>query len=270
MVRLPSLLLPAVLALLLSACSGETMLSGPPADCVGDDDDSAVPEDLFPEFDGATLAVWSPLPAGIFYLDEGIELDGEVLDADGEELDFEEIVWELDGEDEPVFVGRQGDVEIEPGIRTLTVTADLPNGDRLQTVLGGIRMQGRHTGIYSGNFALNIHAEYQGTPITASCLGGLDFVVQMDGHTITGENGQCTINLVIMGEMNVSYGIEGDIDDGAVAGDIQLDLGFFDLPVGYEGEIDDGEMSAGYSGSAILFDFDGTIQAHRLTPYVDP
>lgn len=260
----------ALIALVLAGCQGETYLSG--GDCLpqpGDDDDSADIDDQFTEFDGSTLHVYSPLPAGIFYLEDDMELDAEVLDTDGEPLDFEDIIWETDLDDDVILEGMSGDVELDWGIHTITVTADLPNGTRLQTILGGIRVQGVNTGIYSGNFAMNIHAEYQGTPITASCLGGLDFVVEMDGETLIGDSGQCTINLIIMGEMDVNYGVEGEVDDDEVTGDIQLDLGFFDLPVGYDGTIEDGEIYAEFGGSVILFDFDGNIDAHRVSPYVD-
>jgi hypothetical protein len=259
----------ALLALALLGCQGETYLTG--GDCLpsGDDDDSADVEEQHPEFDGSTLAVYSPLPAGIFYLENDMELDAEVLDADGEPLDFDDIIWETDLDDDPILEGKNGDVELDWGIHTLTVTADLPNGTRLQTVLGGIRVQGEHTGIYAGNFAMNIDIEYQGTPITASCLGGLDFVVEMDGETLIGDSGQCTINLVIMGEMDVSYSVDGEIDGGDVTGAIQLDLGFFDLPVSYDGSIDDGDIYAEYGGSVVLFEFNGNIDAHRVSPYVD-
>ncbi len=267
MARLSPLIV--LIALLLAGCQGETYLTG--GDCLpqpGDDDDSADVDD-FSEFDGATLQVYSPLPAGIFYLEEDMELDAEVVDADGEPMDFEDIVWETDLDDDPILEAPSGDVELDWGIHTITVTADLPNGSKLQTILGGIRVQGEHTGIYAGNFAMNIHAEYQGTPITASCLGGLDFVVEMDGETLIGDDGTCTVNLFIMGEMDINYGVEGEIDGDEVSGDIQLDLGFFDLPVGYDGLIEDGEIYAEYGGSVILFDFDGSIDAQRLSPYVD-
>jgi hypothetical protein len=258
------------LALSTAGCQGDTVLTGPTL--LGDDDDSAGidDEDLYPEFDGATMVVHAPVSAAIYPLEDDLELEAEILDVDGEPLDFEDIVWEIDSDDDPIFVGDQGDVEMDWGIHTFTVTADLPNGDRLQTVLGGVRVQSENTGIYAGNFALNVHAEYQGTPITASCLGGLAFVVGMSGETLDAEGGQCTINLIIMGEMDVSYGVEGEVDDGDVDGNIQLDLGFFDLPVGYEGELSDGEMYAEYAGSAILFEFDGSLEATRVSEYVDP
>jgi len=136
MARLSPLIV--LIALLLAGCQGETYLTG--GDCLpqpGDDDDSADVDD-FSEFDGATLQVYSPLPAGIFYLEEDMELDAEVVDADGEPMDFEDIVWETDLDDDPILEAPSGDVELDWGIHTITVTADLPNGSKLQTILGGI------------------------------------------------------------------------------------------------------------------------------------
>ena len=246
----------------LSGCTGETFLSGP--------DVLVEPEDEFPEFDGATLAVHSPVSADILFVEDDVYLDAEVIDSDGVPMDFDDIVWETDQEDGPIATGRVADVGLDWGIHAFTVTADLPNGDRLQTVLGGVRIQGRHTGIYSGNFQINIDAEFQGTPITAACLGGLDFVVDMSGETLLGEDGSCTINLFVMGEFDVGYAVEGEIDDDDANGAVQVDLGFFDLPVGWEGGFDDDSLYGEFAGTAILFDFTGSIDAHRVSLYVDP
>ena len=260
-VRFLSAFIASVALFLLAGCTGDTYLTGP--DLLDDE------EDLFEEFDGATLQVYSPLPAEIVFLEDGIALDAEIISADGEVMEFEDIVWETDTEFEPIHVGTYTEMDLDWGIHTFTVTAELPNGDRLQTLIGGVRIQGRHTGVYSGNFAINIDIEFQGTPITASCLGGLDFVVDMSGENIHGEDGQCTINLFIMGEMDVNYGVEGAIDDQTAEGDIQINLGLFDVPVGFDGEIDDGQMFTDFEGNIVLFAFTGAIDAHRVSIYVE-
>ena len=254
------------LAVALAGCAGDITISGP-ARVDGEGGGGTEPQ--FPEFDGATMQVYSPLPAEIYMLGEDLELDAEILDADGDVMDFDDIVWEIDSEDEPVFVGANGDVEFDWGIHTFTVTADLPNGDRLQTLIGAVRVQSEHTGVYSGTFGLNVNAEVQGTPITAACLGGLDFVIDMAGENLLGEDSGCTINLFVLGDFDVAFGVVGDVDHDDVDGAIQLNLGFFDVPVGFEGELDDGELYAEFSGSVILFDFEGSIDAQKVSPYVD-
>lgn len=252
----------ALSALSLAACSGDVTLTGP--DLLDEEEEAD-----FAEYDTATLAVHSPQSADILFLEEPVLLDAEVLDGNGVPMEFDDITWELNDETAPLYVGAFGEVDIEHGIHSFTVTANLPNGDRLVTQIGAVRVQGRHSGIYTGNFQLNIDADFQGTPITASCLGGLDFIIDMAGETIVGDDGGCTVNLFILGEMDIAYGLDGDVDDGEVAGDVSINLGFFDLPVGYEGEIDDGEVFADFSGSAILFDFDGAIDASRVSLYVE-
>ena len=251
----------ALAALSLAACQGDVTLTGP--DLLDDEE-----EDL-PEFDTATLAVHSPQYADIVFLEEAFVLDAEVLDGDGVPMEFDDITWELNDEEAPLYEGAYGEVDLEHGIHNFTVTANLPNGDRLVTQIGAVRVQGRHSGIYTGDFQLNIDADFQGTPITASCLGGLDFIIDMAGETIIGDDGGCTVNLFILGEMDIAYGLNGDVGDINVAGDLSINLGFFDLPVGYEGEIGDGELYAGFEGTAILFDFTGAIDASRVSLYVE-
>lgn len=255
---LRSLLILASAACMLSACGGESFLSN------GNDD-----EDSYPEFDGATLAISSPVSAGIYLLDEGMALEGEVLSSDGDVLDFDAIVWETDTEGE-IAVGTSEEADLDWGIKTVTVTANLPNGDRLQTVLGGIRVQGRHSGIYAGNLSINLHVDFQDTPITASCLGGLDFIVDMSGEVLVGEEGSCTINLIVMGEMDIGYGVAADVSEDSAEGSIQINTGFIDIPVGFEGNFEDEQLYAEFEGNAFLFTFDGSLTANRLSPYVDP
>jgi hypothetical protein len=241
-----------LLSAALSGCPGALTITGP--ERVGE-----AGEDLS-AFDGASMVVSSPQPAQIYDLAEDLALEAEILDADGEPLDLEE---------EPLFVGSRGEVGVPWGIHTFTVTAALPNGDRLQTSVGAVRVQSEHTGIYSGTFGLTVNAELQGTPISAACLGGLDLTIDMAGEALRGDEGQCSINLVVLGQLDVSYGVAGDVNGDDVQGDIQLDLGFFDVPVGFDGVLDGDELQAEFGGSVILFDFDGFIDARRVSPYVD-
>ena len=243
---------------LLSGCNADTFLS------IGDDDD-----DTSSEYDGATLVVTSPESAGIYMLGQGMALEADVLSAEGDVLDFEGIVWETDVEGE-IAVGTTEEANLDWGIKTVTVTANLPNGDRLQTVLGGIRVQGRHSGVYAGNLAINLNVDFQGTPITASCLGGLDFIVDMSGELLVGEESNCTINLLVMGEMDIGYGVQADVEEDLADGSIQINTGFIDIPVGFEGNFEDERLYAEFEGNAFVFDFDGSLEAHRLSLYVEP
>jgi hypothetical protein len=92
----------------------------------------------------------------------------------------------------------------------------------------------------------------------------------MSGEVLIGEEGSCTINLLIMGEMELGYGVEAEVAEDSAAGSIQLQTGFIDLPVAFEGNFEDEELNAEFEGNLFLFAFDGSINADRLSPYVDP
>ncbi len=254
----------------LLGCQSETPLSyggTPPGEEEPDDEE---PEDLFPEFDGATLEVYSPQSAEIIFLEDGITFDAEIIGVDGDVLDFDEIVWETDQEFGPIFEGTYGESFMDWGIHTFTITAELPNGDRLQTVLGGVRIQGRHTGVYAGNLAMNVDMEFQGTPVNAACNGGLDFVIDMAGEVLSG-GGQCSIALVIIDPIDVTYEVNADVEDDEAIGDVGIDIGFFALPIGFEGEFEgDSDLHADFEGGLLGFNMAGTLDAHRLSVYVDP
>jgi hypothetical protein len=198
-------------------------------------------------------------------------VDAEVLDLNGEPLDFDGIVWTSDQvEGEPIFLGKSGEAELDWGIHAITATADLPNGDRLQYTVGGVRVQGRHTGVYAGNMNITISGEYQGTPIEAACVGGLDFVVDMSGEILEG-SGRCTLNLIVIGSFDVDYDLGADVDEDAASGEVSVDFGFFPLGVGWDGEFPEVDHLIGsFEGSVFIGAMTGEIDAHRVSLYVDP
>jgi hypothetical protein len=253
-----------LLPLILLGCS-ETTLSGPGAD------EGEVPtEDAFPEFDGATLELISPLSGEILMLDEDAGFEAVVLSAAGEPMDFELISWSTDQDPEFSEEGREVSAPLESGIHAITATAELPNGDRLQSTHGGIRVQGLHTGIYAGSLIMELNGEFQGTPITTNCAGALDFVVDMEGEVIDG-SGECSLSLVVLGSIDVAYNVNGDIDDDDAAGSVSVDVGFFPLDLDWEGGFEDqDDLIGSFSGELMMFDMEGTIDAHRLSRYVDP
>lgn len=257
MIRIALLVLPVFL---LSACTGETFLSA-----TGDGEEEV---NEYPEFDGSYLQVLSPAPSSIHLLGEGLPLTAQIISSEGDVLEFEDVHWESNVEGE-LGTGIDESVDLDWGIKTITATADLPNGDRLQTVIGGVRVQGRHTGIYAGNISINVNAEFEGTPITASCLGGLAFIVDMSGEILIGEESSCTVNLLIIGEFDIGYGVEAAVEEDLADGSIQLNTGFIDVPVAFEGDFEDGKLTADFEGDLFLFDFDGSIDTARLSQLVD-
>ena len=253
-----------LLPFVLLGCS-DTMLSG-----ANGDDGDLPPEPTFPEFDGATLQVASPLSGEILLLDEDVEFEAVILDAEGEVMNFDLISWTTDQQDDFTEQGRTVTAMLDAGIHAITATAELPNGDRLQTTQGGVRVQGLHTGIYAGSLIMELSGEFQGTPITTQCAGALDFVVDMQGEVIDG-SGECALNLVVLGSMDVAYNVDGDIDDDNAAGNVSVDVGFFPLDLSWEGGFqDEDDLIGTFGGTLLMFEMAGTIDAHRLSPYVDP
>ncbi len=255
----------------LTGCRSETSLRGAtPPDYEDDIDPEEEEEEDFSHFDGATLEVYSPTSGDILFLDEGQYLDAEVLDADGVPMDFEDIIWETDQVDGAIHIGLAEEVDLPYGIHEFTVTAELPNGDRLQTVLGGVRIQSRHTGVYAGQVTINVEMEFQGTPVNAQCVGGLDFVVDMAGESFGGAS-QCSINLVVIPGFDVAYNIDAGIDGDDVEGNIGINVMFFDLPIGFEGAfVEEDVIEAGFEGGLLGINLSGGIGAHRVSEYVDP
>ncbi len=253
----------AGLILLATGCGGDAYLSS--------NADDLETTDLSPVFDGATLVVESPLPAQIALLDEPLLLSAQILSSTGEPLDSASIVWTSDQVEETILLeGASGDVELEPAIHAITATADLPNGDRLQTTLGGIRVQSRHTGVYSGQITIALSGDFQGTPIQTTCSGGLDFVIDMLGQAMGGQ-GQCLVDLIVMGSFDVTYDVGADIEGDDAEGEVQVDMGFFPVGMPWTGNfVSDGELEGNFEGSMVLFAMDGTIEAHRVSLYVDP
>ena len=258
-----SICLALALPLLLIGCS-DVMLAG------GADGDEELAAASFPEFDGATLQVSEPVSGTIVLLDEGLALEAEVVSASGTTMDFDAIVWTTDQHEDVLLEGRSGTTELDAGIHAITATAELPNGDRLQTTLGGVRVQGLHTGIYSGSLNMALSGEFQGTPITTSCAGALDFVVDMYGEVMAGA-GQCSLSLLVLGNMDVAYDVDGNIDDDDAAGNVSVDVGFFPLDLTWEGGFESEDQLLGsFGGQMLMFAMEGTIDAHRVSPYVDP
>ncbi len=252
-----------LLPLVLLGCS-DTALSG-----LGGAEDEA-PVEAFPEFDGATLQVSTPLSGAILLLDEDVEFEAVVLNSDGEVMDFDLISWTTDQDEEFNEQGREVSATLGAGIHAITATAELPNGDRLQTTQGGVRVQGLHTGIYAGSLVMELSGEFQGTPITTNCAGALDFVVDMEGQVIDG-SGECALNLIVLGSLDVGYNVNGDIDEDDAAGSVSVDVGFFPLDLDWEGGFEgEDDLIGTFGGAMMMFDMEGTIDAHRLSPYVDP
>lgn len=220
------------------------------------------------QYAGATLVVHSPSSASVFEIGQPMELNAEIISAEGEVLPIEAIHWTSHLADAGIFEGTQGEVFLDIGKHDITASVDLPNGDRLDWTNGGVRVQSPNTGIYAGSVTISVSGEFQETPLTASCTGAIDFVVDMAGD-VMGGSGSCMIELVVMDGFEVSYDVLGNIDGDDVSGNVQVSTGFFPIPVAWEGQFDDGNLLGGFDGDLMVFQFEGLVQARKVTPYIE-
>ena len=236
-------------------------------DAEGDDDDTEGDDDVDDElWADAELVVYSPASGDFIPLGTPVILEGEVLDGDGEPIDWDEIAWTTDQDEGFEFMGAYGEVEDFPvGTHTVTAKTELPNGDRLTYAVGGVLVQHEYAGVYTGTVNLSIDLELGGYPISASCVGSMDFEVEPYGELMEG-TGACIASIAGFGDIDVSLIISGEIDGSAVAGDISIDLfGWFELPTSFEGEFPAaGEMNGAFEDEIYGTTVSGNIDAHRV------
>jgi len=232
------------------------------------------------DYDEARLEILEPESVSIHPLGEPVHLSAQVTDPAGLPLAVDEVAWSTDVDAPPVLDGLEGDVELRAGVYELTATARLPNGDRLQTTVGGVRVQARWTGVYTGTVVLAVQAELpNGSPLVLTCEGPLDFVVSLDGTDAPVEDGECTIS-VLGQSFPGSYAIEiviypAGLVRGTAAFSFDTPVGAFDLPIEWAGAFYDDRFSAGLLGTVELpfigeAEVSGSLQALLVDRYVDP
>lgn len=248
----------------------------PPQD-TGEPADTADTEDTGPDtsmYDGATLEVREPQSASIHLLADGVPIDGVIRGATGQVLPFTDIEWSVRGSGEPPFVGRQAvATDIEAGIYTLDVQADLPNGDRLTQVINEVRVQSRLAGTWVGTARIVTTASFQGTPITSNCIGGIDLQIDLAAETVSG-GGDCTVSLGGLGSFDIGLSIDGDIDDPDVSGSIDVGTGLLSNTLPWSGRFRGGlnnrTLEGAFQGTVGGLSLDGTIDARFVTPWGAP
>jgi hypothetical protein len=231
-------------------------------------------------YDQARLEILAPESASIHPLGEPLHLVARVVDPEGHALEADDVAWRTDPGEPPRLEALEGDVDLHAGIYALTATAHLPNGDRLETTVGGVRVQARWTGEYTGDVVLAVQAQLpSGTPLVLTCQGPLDFTVSLDGTDAPVDDGACTI--VVLGQsLPATYAIEmviypAGLVRGTVAFSFDTPVGAFDLPIEWAGAFYDDRFSAGLEGAVDLpfigsADVSGSLQALLIDRYVEP
>ncbi|MEM7151941.1 MAG: hypothetical protein AAF799_03820 [Myxococcota bacterium] len=272
--NLPRLLAVAGLLTQTTACTSDEW---PPIS--EDEEGSTTAEEDDEAYEFAELEIVQPDPASIHPIGARIPLLAQVLQPDGSELTVDDVEWVSDDSDLPLLDTLQGDVELPPGVYDLSAIARLPNGDRLQTTVGDIRVQAPWTGEYSGDVVLVISVEFQGLPLSPRCQGPLELRVGLDGRTFDAADGQCTIDVAIV-SLDATYSLEAEIDDaGIVTGTIDFEFqaptGPFEIPLEWTGAFTDRAFGAALEGTVTVpligsADVSGYLQAPLVDPYIDP
>jgi hypothetical protein len=245
-----------------------------------EDTEEPVEEPVDPEiarYEGAVLVVEAPEPAEIDDDADGLLiLAGHIENPAGATLPFDDVVWRLVETGEELFVGVDGEASVDFGIWTIEASAQLPNGDTLRTVIGGVRVQAPRTGVYAGSIAISAVLNGLGVPLSTTCQGSLSFEVDMSGEVIRGDGG-CQLDFLGVGvQFGLDYDFNGQVNDPGANGNLVIDTGFIGVPVGWAGTFRQGnELGGQFDGFGIgLFgyslDLSGDIEADRVSVYVDP
>ncbi len=265
------LLLLPVLAL-STACSDYNVITDDDGsvdltDDTGEDgEDEEVEEEDTSMWDGASLVVDSPQSGDVLPLDDDSTFAAHIVGADGETMDFDDIAWASDIDTAWQIVGSSvEDKALTVGAHTLTVQAELPNGNVLTSSLYPVRVQHEDAGIYTGSIIVDLIADYDGTEYTASCIGSVTMIVDAEGETALGDS-NCLLSLLGY-ELETAYEFDLELDDGEVSGDAIIDVfGWTELDLDAEGEVGGGELGAEWEGSLMGFaDLAGTMDTVRVS-----
>jgi hypothetical protein len=226
------------------------------------------------ELDGASLQVFEPMSASIHLIGEPVPFIAEVHDAQGLPTGFDEVFWSSDQLEYTLHDGAMGDVVLDPGVHAITATVELPGGDRLQSTVGGVRVQSASTGVYSGEAGMALTVDFQGMSLSPTCRGPLEFTIDVLGETFAAEPGSCLLDIVVI-QFDLTYVVEGTIAGGSIDGTITYDFGLFQLPLFWTGTLVGEELDGVFAGTVAIplvgeALAGGTLRARRVTPYLDP
>lgn len=260
------------LALLLLACTSQYIVEGVDSGVgsdseTGETGETGEPEEEdFSAYDGARLVVTAPLSGSFLPYGEDAEFVAEVQDADGNTLDFEDIAWSTDLDDDWSITGAEiEDDSLDVGTHAITATAALPNGDRLASTMGGILVQSAYTGVYTGTITVDMTVAYNDTEYQAGCSGAITLIVDAYGEVAEGDAG-CLLSLFGY-DLDTSYVFELENDEGELSGDASLDLSWYQLDIEASGEIDeDGAATVSFADDIYGYGaLEGTVDATRVS-----
>jgi hypothetical protein len=217
------------------------------------------------DWDTASLVIISPLSGGFIPLGEPADFVAEIRDGEGELIDWDAISWSssVDNDWAPEGADFQ-DSDLSVGRHNLLAQTTLPNGDRLAYSVGAVLVQHEDAGTYVGDANIDLTADYDGTPVTMTCIGAVTLFIDAEGEHGSGET-SCTLALLGY-DMDVLHIFNLDIDEGDVSGSIAADFSWFDYAFDTNGEVGGGYLGATWADSVFGYaDIAGELDLTRIS-----
>ncbi len=219
-------------------------------------------EEDFSEFDDASLVIVQPTSGEYLPWEQVNAYEAYVVDAEGNTMDFEDISWGSDVDEDWTPTGTWlEDDTLGVGTHALTASAELPNGDRLAYTIGGVLVQSAYAGTYVGTTVVELSI----SGYSAACSGALTAVIDQEGDVGWGDS-NCYVSLQGF-EVDLSFNYDLENDLGAVQGDASLDIYGYEVPVDLDGELsEDGALYGTFAYD--LGDYlavSGEVEATRIS-----
>lgn len=245
--------------------TGETLDPTDPTDTTDTEDpvDTEDTEPDYSEYDGADLRIITPGSGDFLALEEVHDFEAEITAADGSQLDWDEIAWTSDADELWYREGQTFEDDLlDVGLHDITAETTLPNGDRLAHTIGGVLVQSRYAGTYTGLFSSSVI--YDGLEV--GCGGVANLVIDPYGEVALGD-GSCLVDLLGF-ELELAYLYELENDEGELVGTASVDIfGWFEFPFEAEGFVDpdEGLLEFTFAGDVDIIAIDGGVDAERIS-----
>jgi len=216
-------------------------------------------------YEDAEFRIVSPESGSFRPLGELRPYEAVLVAADGTELSVEQVVWSSSVDSSWDGIGMFfEDDSIGVGEHDITAEVVLPNGDRLAHTVGGVLVQHRLAGTYSGLFSAT--GGYQQFQFT--CSGSALIRVDAFGEVAQG-TGNCVASLIVFDlPLDFVFDLEVNPADGEIVGQAGAQvLGPFVYDFPAEGIMTPNQLDLTWAGTVLLlnFDVDAQMSAERIS-----